>query len=49
MTSVACGIFGHDRTPLAAVSVITRAAAAEPAALTPAVIAVARAISRASA
>ena len=48
MTSVACGIFGNDRTPLAAVSVITRAAAAEPAALTPAVIAVARAISRAS-
>ena len=49
MISVACGIFGPDRTPLAAVSVITRAAAAEPAALTPAVIAVARTISRASA
>jgi DNA-binding IclR family transcriptional regulator len=48
MTSVASAIFSHDRTPVAAVSVITRATA-EPLALAPAVIAVARAISRASA
>jgi DNA-binding IclR family transcriptional regulator len=47
MTSVACTILGPDRVPAAAVSVVTRAAAAEPAALAPAVIAVARAISRA--
>jgi DNA-binding IclR family transcriptional regulator len=47
MTSVACAILGPDRVPAAAVSVLTRAAAAEPAALAPAVIAVARAISRA--
>ena len=48
VTSVASAIFSHDRTPVAAVSVITRATA-EPLALAPAVIAVARAISRASA
>ena len=47
MTSVACAITGPDRVPVAAVSVLTQAAAAEPAALAPAVIAVARAISRA--
>jgi DNA-binding IclR family transcriptional regulator len=48
MTSVASAIFSHDRTPVAAVSVITRTTA-EPLALAPAVIAVARAISRATA
>jgi len=47
MTSVACAIGDHDREPVAAVSVITRPERADAAVLTPAVIAVARAISRA--
>jgi DNA-binding IclR family transcriptional regulator len=47
MTSVACVITGYQGTPVAALSVITRSEQAEPALLKPAVIAVARAISRA--
>jgi DNA-binding IclR family transcriptional regulator len=47
MTSVACAIMDHHRTPVAALSVVTRSEQVEPAVLTPAVIAVARAISRA--
>jgi DNA-binding IclR family transcriptional regulator len=47
MASVACAIEGHDREPAAAVSVITVPERADAAVLTPAVIAVARAISRA--
>jgi hypothetical protein len=49
MTSVACPVIDRRRgTPVAALSVVTRSADVEPAALTPAVVvAVARAISRA--
>ena len=47
MTSVAAPIVDSRSTPIAALSVITRSEQIEPAALTPAVIAVARAISRA--
>jgi DNA-binding IclR family transcriptional regulator len=47
MTSVACPIVDHRRPPVAALSVVTRSEEAEPAVLTPAVVAVARAISRA--
>jgi DNA-binding IclR family transcriptional regulator len=48
MTSVPCPVIDRRRgTPVAALSVVTRSADVEPAALTPAVVAVARAISRA--
>ena len=55
MTSVACAIFGQPGQPrpgeqrmaVAALSVVTRSEQLEPAVLTPAVVAVARAISRA--
>jgi len=47
MTSVAAPILDQHRAPVAALSVVTRADQVEPAALTPAVIAVARAVSRA--
>jgi DNA-binding IclR family transcriptional regulator len=47
MTSVAAPIVDRHGTPIAALSVITRSEHTEPAVLTPAVIAVARAISRA--
>jgi DNA-binding IclR family transcriptional regulator len=47
VTSVAAPILGQQGAPVAALSVVTTSALVEPAALTPAVIAVARAISRA--
>ncbi len=47
MTSVACAITGRPAEPVAARSVVSRSDRAEPAVLTPAVVAVARAISRA--
>jgi DNA-binding IclR family transcriptional regulator len=47
MTSVAAPILDQHHAPVAALSVVTRADQVEPAVLTPAVIAVARAISRA--
>jgi DNA-binding IclR family transcriptional regulator len=47
MTSVACAIVGRPAEPVAALSVLSRSDRAEPAVLTPAVVAVARAISRA--
>jgi DNA-binding IclR family transcriptional regulator len=47
MSSVACAVLGPDPEPVAAISVITRPERADAAGLTPAVIAVARAISRA--
>jgi DNA-binding IclR family transcriptional regulator len=47
MTSVAAPIVDRHRTTIAALSVITRSGHVEPAVLTPAVVAVARAISRA--
>lgn len=47
VTSVAAPVLGKQGTPVAALSVVTLSARAESAALTPAVIAVARAISRA--
>jgi DNA-binding IclR family transcriptional regulator len=57
MTSVACAILGQPRSgqprpgeqrmAVAALSVVTRSEQVEPAVLTPAVVAVARAISRA--
>jgi DNA-binding IclR family transcriptional regulator len=47
MTSVASPIVDQHSAPIAALSVITRSEHIEPAVLTPAVIAVARAISRA--
>ena len=47
MTSVAAPILDRHRTTIAALSVITRSGQVEPAVLTPAVVAVARAISRA--
>jgi DNA-binding IclR family transcriptional regulator len=48
MTFVACSVIDRRRgTSVAALSVVTRSADVEPAALTPAVVAVARAISRA--
>jgi DNA-binding IclR family transcriptional regulator len=47
VTSVAAPIIGHGRAPIPAVSVVTLSAQVDPASLTPAVIAVARAISRA--
>ena len=47
MTTVAAPILGQHAAPIAALSVVTRSEQAEPAALAPAVIAVARAISRA--
>ena len=52
MTSVACAILGQprpgeQRMAVAALSVVTRSEQVEPAVLTPAVVAVARAISRA--
>ena len=48
MTSVAAPIFGQHGGPVAALSVVTRSDQVEPAVLIPAVIAVARAISRAA-
>jgi DNA-binding IclR family transcriptional regulator len=47
MTSVACPITDHRRAAIAALSVVSRSEHMEPAVLTPAVIAVARSISRA--
>jgi DNA-binding IclR family transcriptional regulator len=47
VTTVAAPILGQHAAPIAALSVVTRSEQAEPAALAPAVIAVARAISRA--
>jgi DNA-binding IclR family transcriptional regulator len=47
MTSVASPIIDHHHSPIAALSVVTRSEHVEPAVLTPAVVAVARAISRA--
>jgi DNA-binding IclR family transcriptional regulator len=47
LTSVAAPIVDRHGTPIAALSVITRSQHTEPAVLTPAIIAVARAISRA--
>jgi DNA-binding IclR family transcriptional regulator len=47
VTTVAAPIRGRQDTPVAALSVVTRSAEVQPAVLTPAVIAVARAISRA--
>ena len=47
MTSIAAPILGSHRTTIAALSVVTRSENADSAALTPAVVAVARAISRA--
>jgi DNA-binding IclR family transcriptional regulator len=47
MTSVAAPIVGAHRTTIAALSVLTRSENADPVALAPAVVAVARAISRA--
>jgi DNA-binding IclR family transcriptional regulator len=47
VTSVAAPILGQQGAPIAALSVVTLSAHAAPASLTPAVIAVARAISRA--
>lgn len=47
VTSVAAPVLGRQGAPVAALSVVTLSAHAEPAALTPAVITVARAISRA--
>ncbi len=47
MTSVASLVTDHRRTPVAALSVVTRSENVDPAVLIPAVIAVARAISRA--
>lgn len=47
MTSVAAAILDRHHAPLAALSVVTRSGQVEPAALIPAVIAVARAVSRA--
>ena len=47
MTSVACPVLGPQRAPVAALSVVARSGDVEPVALTPAVVAVARAITRA--
>jgi len=47
VTSVAAPVFGQQSAPVAALSVVTLSAHVEPAALTPAVVTVARAISRA--
>jgi DNA-binding IclR family transcriptional regulator len=47
MTSVACPITGQRHETVAALSVVTRSERLEPAAVRPAVVAVARAISRA--
>ena len=47
VTTVAAAVLGHRGAPVGALSVITRSEQVEPAVLTPAVIAVARAVSRA--
>ena len=47
MTSIAAPVLGRHRTTIAALSVVTRSEKTDPVAMTPAVVAVARAISRA--